>query len=117
MININTQIYPYRLDIRSGEPIELVIKITNLNSSSKLLGFDIILDSNLCLEKNSLKKSQRKRLGNIASKESKFFKFNIYPFQGITPGKYRIKLKVSEHFNDYNYIESFTEKFIEINAI
>jgi hypothetical protein len=117
MININTQIYPYRLDIKSGEPVELLVKITNLNSSVKLLGLDIILDKNLCLEKNSLKKSKSKRLGEFISKESKLLKFYIFPFQGIIPGKYKIKIKVTEHFNDYNYIESFTEKILEINAI
>jgi uncharacterized membrane protein len=117
MINIVTQMYPYRLDIKKGDPVELNIKITNLNDCTKLLSFDIVLEHDLCLEKSSLKKSQSKRLGEILAKESVSLKFNIYPFQGITPGKHKIKIKVTEHFNDYNYVESLTQKFLEINSI
>jgi uncharacterized membrane protein len=118
MIKIDSELFPYRLDIKSKEPVELTVKLTNYGIEEKLLSLDIILDTNLCLEKNNLKKSQHKRVGKLKPKESISYQFQIYPFQGAEPGKtYKIKLRVFEHYNDYKHVEDSSIKLIPINTI
>ncbi len=117
MINISTRIFPYRLDLKTKEPVELLIEITNVSTTSKLLSTELIVDPDLCLEKSGIKKSTYKRLGEIAPKQKVNFKYLIYPFQGAKPGTHMVKFKVKEHFNDYKYVENITEKRIEISTI
>jgi len=117
MINISTSIFPYRLDLKTKEPIELTIDVINMNVSSKLLSSDIILSPELCLEKTGIKKSEHKRLGEILPKQKITLKYYIHPFQGATTGRHLVKFKIKEHFNDYKYVENTTEKRIEIPVI
>lgn len=117
MINISTKVFPYRLDLKTKDPIELTIEVTNISTTAKLLSSEIILDPELCLEKASIKKSEYKRHGEILPNQKIIMIYEIHPFQGALQGKKTVKFKVKEHFNDYKYVENITEKRIEIPVI
>lgn len=117
MINISTRMFPYRLDLKTKDPIELTIEITNMSATAKILSSDIIFDPELCLEKSGIKKSEYKRHGEVLPNQKIVMTYDVHPFQGAKPGRKTIKFKVKEHFNDYKYIENITEKRIEIPVI
>lgn len=116
MINIVSSIYPYRLNIKEKEPIELIVKITNKGNETKLLSYDIALDPALSLDKSGLKKAAGQRMGEIKPDETKIFKFPIYAFQGIKPGNHDIMFAVNEHYLDYSQLSERTEKIIQVKS-
>lgn len=117
MINITTSLFPFRLNIKDKNPIELSIQIKNMSSSSKLISYDVILDKTISLDKSGLKKSESFRYGELKSNEVINNKLLIYPFQGIKPGENKVMICVTEHYLDYNTIREKTEKIISIRSI
>lgn len=116
MIGINTRTFPYRLDSKSKEPLELYIKLTN-SQIKKMLSIDLVLDENLSF--NSVKpiNTDYRRIGEFNPGQVKEIRYNIYPAVGVYPGTKKIKIRVGEHNNDYNVIDNKTETTISITVI
>lgn len=102
--------------MRSKEPVELTINIRNMAPVSKLLSVDVALDKTLCFDKNGLKKIETKRLEELAPNAIKTLKYELFPFQGIKPGYHTIKIKVNEHYQDYQHLTDMTEKVIRLRV-
>ncbi|MCK9292638.1 MAG: hypothetical protein WCY27_00375 [archaeon] len=117
MINITTSIFPYRLDTRLKDSLELSLKVKNADTDIKLISIDVILDPNIALEKSGVKKAVSLRVGDLGGGKSILKKFEIYPFQGIKPGTYNVLVRVNEHYVNYEQLKSKTEKLIPIKAI
>lgn len=116
MIGINTRIYPYRLNSKSKEPLELSIKLTNSNQK-RLLSIDLVIDEDISFNSVKPVNTDYKRIGEFFPGQVKELKYYIYPTPGIYPGTKRIKIRVGEHNNDYNVIDDKTETTITINVI
>ena len=116
MINITTSFFPYRLDIKSKEPVELSITIKNMSKKTELISYDVILENTLSFDKSGLKKSNSHRVGELKPDEKRTFKFDVYPFQGITPGNNRIKIIVNQHYQNYDHLTDKTEKITVLKS-
>ncbi len=116
MIGINTRTYPYRLDSKSKEPLELFIKLTN-GTTKKMLSIDLVLDEDLSFDRIKPINTDYKRLGEFEPNQNKEIKFFIYPAIGSNPGLKSIKIRIGEHSRDYNYVDNKTEQKININMI
>lgn len=116
MIGINTRTYPYRLDSKGKEPLELYIKLTN-SQIKRLLSIDLVLDEDLSF--NSIKpiNTDYKRIGEFSPGQAKEIRYYIYPTAAVYPGTKRIKIRVGEHNNDYNVIDNKTETTVTITVI
>jgi len=110
MISISTNIYPYRMSLRTKEPVELTFSVKNIGEKNALVSMEVVVDSSLCLNGSGSKKSDGARLGKLGPGESKDFRYMIYPFQGIRPGKHGYSVKVIEHAGDYSDKGQATEK-------
>ncbi len=117
MIKIFTKLYPYRLNLKSKEPVDLEIKLKNLSNSAKQISIELIPDSDLSFEKTGSKRNEYKRLGVIKSHESITLNYSVYPFTGIVPGKHFIKIIVGEHTADYNVVNDSYESIVLLNTV
>jgi len=116
MIGINTRTYPYRLDSKSKEPMELYVKLTN-GTVKKMLSIDLVLDDDLSFDKIKPINTDYKRLGEFTPNQSKEIRFFIYSAIGARPGLKTVKIRVGEHAKDYNYVDNKTEQRTNINMI
>jgi hypothetical protein len=116
MIGINTRTYPYRLDSKSKEPIELFIKLTN-SGIKRLLSIDLVLDEDLSFDKVKPINTDYKRLGDFGANQNKEIKYYIYSAIGSHPGLKSVKIRIGEHNKDYNYVDNKTEATVKINMI
>ena len=117
MIKIFTKLYPYRLNIKTKDPVDLEIKLKNLSSLAKQISVELIPSSDLCFDKNGSKREEYKRIGVIKAKDSITLNYTIYPFTGIVPGNHSIKIIVGEHTNDYNVVNDKYEALVLINTL
>lgn len=117
MIKIFTKLYPYRLNLKSKEPLDLEITLKNLSTSAKLISIELIPDSDLSFEKTGSKRDEYKRLGVIKANESITLNYNVYPFTGIVPGKHSIKIIVGEHTDNYNVVNESYESVVFVNTV
>ncbi len=117
MINIVTSLFPFRLNVKNKDPVELTLKIKNMGREEKLISYDIILDQKISLDKSGLKKSDSFRCGQLKPDQIITNKLLIFPFQGIKPGDQKILIRVNEHYIEYNSLKQKTEKIIVIKAI
>lgn len=116
MIGINTRTYPYRLDSKSKEPLELFIKLTN-SQIKRLLSIDLVIDEHLSFNAIKPINTDYKRIGEFAPGQVKEIRYNIYSAVGSYPGLKKVKIRVGEHNTDYNIIDNKTETTISINMI
>lgn len=116
MIGISTRVFPYRLECKSKEPIELFVTLTN-GTLRRQLSIDIALDDALSFDRVKPEHTAYKRLGEFGPSQSKELVFYIYPVVGAMPGSKQVQIRVGEHTKDYNIIEQETEKLVSINMI
>jgi hypothetical protein len=116
MIGINTRTYPYRLDSKSKEPLELFIKLTN-SPIKRMLSIDLVIDEDLSFSSIKPINTDYKRIGEFLPSQSKEIRYYIYPAVGAYPGTKKVKIRVGEHNNDYNVIDNKTETTVTITVI
>jgi len=116
MIKITNSLFPFRLNIKEKNPIELTLKIKNLGVEDKFISFDVVLEKTLSFDKSGLKKSISVRHGILKPDETIAERLDIFPFQGIKDGDHRVLVIVNEHYLDYNSLKQKTEKVIIIKS-
>jgi hypothetical protein len=89
MINITNSLFPFRLNIKEKNPIELTLKIKNMGVEDKFISFDVVLEKTLSFDKSGLNKSISVRHGTLRPDQIITEKLNIFPFQGIKSGDHR----------------------------
>jgi len=117
MINVTSTLFPFRLNTKLKEPIELTLKIKNMGNDVQFVSYDVILENSISLDKSGLKKAVSFRHGDLKPNETITEVLNIYPFQGIKPGDHRILIRVNEHYLNYDSLKQKTEKIIVVKSI
>jgi hypothetical protein len=117
MINITNSLFPFRLNIKEKNPIELTLKIKNMGVEDKFISYDVVLERTLSFDKSGLKKSVSIRHGTLKPDETISEKLEIFPFQGIKAGDHRVLVIVNEHYLDYTSLKQKTEKVIIIKSL
>ena len=104
-LNIKTSLFPYRLKLRTREPLELTFSVTNTGVKPKLISFVLQLPPQLGLDKSGLNRVARKRVAEkLMQGATRKFAYEIFPSKVVETGEYTAVLEVSEHFDNYNYV-------------
>ena len=104
-LNVKTSLFPYRLKLKSREPIELSFTIRNNGIKPKLISFILELPPQLGLDKGGMNRIIRKRLSEkISPGQTAKFAYHVFPSKVVETGEYTASLNVSEHFQDYDYV-------------
>ncbi|MFH1752452.1 MAG: hypothetical protein ABH821_05965 [archaeon] len=102
-LEIKTNLYPYRMVLSRKQPVELFVEVKNSGIEDKLVSMQLLLSQAFGLSKGGLNNSIEKQLGLMKPNESKSFYFDIHPKQIARIGEYPLRLKVKEHYQNYDY--------------
>jgi hypothetical protein len=104
-VQIETELYPLRLSLKTREPSTVNIKITNNGAAPALLSLELFLPRELGFDKSALNKGARTQLGLLKPKESKETSFKVYLNPPLAKeGVFTAELNVLEHYKDYKQI-------------
>jgi hypothetical protein len=114
---VKTSLFPYRMKLKTREPIELSFTITNNGLKPKLISFVLELPPQLGLDKAGVNRIVRKKLQDkVAPNQTEKFSYEIFPSKVVETGEYIASLNVSEHFKDFNYVLESKDEEITIKV-
>ena len=117
-VSIGYELFPLRFSLKVKEPSKLTIKATNAGLKSKLLTLELVLPEQLGLDKGSLNKGLRKRLGEVRPNETKVFETPVYLSPALaSEGLFNGQIEVLEHLNDYNEVVRSFKKPISFRIV
>lgn len=117
MVELKTQLNPFRIVLGQTKSIELTIQIKNDSEKARTISCDVLLGNNLGFEKNCLSNTKILRLGKMKPNEKIIKYFNIFPKPTINKNEQPIFISVMEHFEDkYDYILSKKSKQISLRV-
>ncbi|MDO8627217.1 MAG: hypothetical protein Q7K42_02020 [Candidatus Diapherotrites archaeon] len=103
-LEIKHKFFPYRLVASRGSPVELTLDIANNSEKDLMLSLQLELGRGLGLDKAGIKCRDYKQLGIIEKGKSLKFVYSVFATPSARKGEVQISLKLTEHFNNYNYV-------------
>jgi hypothetical protein len=110
MLSIKNVLMPFRLSLKSREPISLRVELTNKGSEPKLLSLALVVPTFLGIERTGIANKLEKRLGEIAPGKTNVYYYEIFPKTSTTIRDYPARLVIYEHYNTYEYISKEHKK-------
>jgi hypothetical protein len=105
MVELRTELNPFRMVFGKDKSVELMVKVTNDSDKARTISCEIVLSENLSFEKNGRGTSKILRLGKMKPNENNLQYFTIFPKPSITKTEQPIAISVAEHYEDnYEYI-------------
>ena len=105
-IAINSYFHPFRLSLKSREPVRLTVEIENKSQEAKMTSLSISLPrTELAFDKSGLSTEIVKRLPQFKPGERLVYYFDVHPKHLTTPGEHEVKLVVREHFQSFDLVE------------
>jgi hypothetical protein len=116
MVRVDTQLTPYRLDLNSRRPVELMVEIVNDSDRRQIVSYDIVLANTLGFDKQGLKNSITRKFDGMQPNEKSREYFEIWPKATARNGNHPILITVTEHYNSYKYILGKKKKRLELKV-
>ena len=108
---------PFRLSIKSKEPVELVLDIENLRDEEPLLTSIVIrIPKALGLDSMGLNQMREIRMGYLKPRENKRFHIEVYSTARTKTNIYPIIVTAFSHYRDYSHVLNSVKKRIELRA-
>jgi hypothetical protein len=114
MLEISTQLFPYRLKMETRQPIELKVTIKNNSREPALVSYDIATEKTLALDKGGYKSTENVKVGVIAPGASVSGRFEVFAKHLAKIGLHKIYIRATEHYNNYNLVKNEYRKEIEV---
>ena len=114
---VKTEIYPLRASLRKKDKWELIVELENEDAKEKMLSIQVDLPqvanfSTVGLSRNYLKQVENFKAGGKAQ-----FKMPIYISSYARTGEYSGKVKVIEHFLDFDHVERTYTKEVPFRIV
>jgi hypothetical protein len=117
MVELKTELNPFRLSFGKDKNVELMVKVGNDSDKTRTISCEIILSEHLAFEKNGRGTSKILRMGKMKPGENKINYFNIFPKISLTKREQPISIVAIEHFEDkYDYILGKKSKTIYLRV-
>ncbi len=114
MLEISTQLFPYRLKMKNRLPVELKVTIKNNSREPVLVSYDIATEKTLALDKGGYKSTENTKAGIIAPGASITGRFDVFAKHLAKIGPHKIYIRATEHYNNYSLVKSEYRKEIEV---
>ncbi|MFH1240708.1 MAG: hypothetical protein V1672_05885 [Candidatus Diapherotrites archaeon] len=114
-IYINTSLFPYRLSLSQDRKaaMDLTIELKNQGDSEKMVSMDLILPETFGADKTGMMRQFSKKLDSLKAGTSASIVIPLYLSGRARQGEYTASLKISEYFNNYNYLtKTYSKKLI-----
>ena len=105
MVDIKTELSPFRLRIGDKRGIEFTVEITNDADKPRTISCDLILGNQIAFDKQGRQNAITRRFGEMQPGERIREYLYIFPRMNIQPGEQPIVITAIEHFEKkYDYI-------------
>ena len=101
-----TRFTPFRMKLSNREPVQLLVEVVNNDSADKMLTLSILLSKTLSFDKGGYKVDAGERIEKLSPGESKRFYYELFPKPGIREGEIPVKVKLTEHYNSFDYVQN-----------
>jgi hypothetical protein len=105
MISVSTGFHPYRLKLSRREPIEFTVLLKNKSTEPKMITYEMVVSKDLSLDKSGLKYGDIKQIEKFLPGEEKKFSYNVYAKQFARIGEIPIKIKITENYKSFKFVE------------
>ncbi|HLC92681.1 MAG TPA: hypothetical protein VJH23_03160 [archaeon] len=114
---VKTEIFPLRASLKKKDSWELIVDLQNEDPKDKMISIQIDLPgvanfSTVGLSRNYLKQVESFRASSRAQ-----FKLPVYISSYARTGNHMGKIKVMEHFNDFDHVERSYAKEIPFRIV
>ncbi len=116
MVRVDTQLTPYRLDLNSRRPVELMVEVVNDSDRTQIISYDIVLANTLGFDKQGLKNSIVRKFDGMQPNEKSREYFEVWPKATARRGNHPILITITEHYNSYKYILGKKRKRLELKV-
>ena len=114
MIETRTSFTPFKMRIGRKEPVCLSVELVNTGREKEIVSFELNLGRQFSLERTGFKNSSTKRIPEFGAGESRKFYFDIWPKQMLRAGLQGIPVRVTEHYNNFNYVKRKYDKMLKL---
>ena len=114
---IKSSIFPLRISLKKKEPWELIIDIENEDPKVKKVLVEIYLPEVATFSTVGSSRTYEKKYDAFKANDKITIKMPIYLSNYANEGSHFGKIKVSEHFGDYGYVERSFSKDIPFRVV
>ncbi len=114
---VKTEIFPLRVSLRKKEPWELIVEITNSDSREKMVSVRIELPAEANFSTIGLNHAFEKNTESFRANATAQLKMPVYLSNYAKVGNHFGKIKVMEHFNDFDHVERTYTKEIPFRIV
>jgi len=113
MVDVKTELNPFRLKFGSDKNVELMVEVINDSDKARTISCEIRVSDRLAFDKQGRQRSISRQLGEMPPGERVREYLKVFPRIGIGKGSEPIVVKVMEHYeNKYDYLLSTKTKKI-----
>ena len=118
-IYINTSLFPYRLSLSQDRKaaMDLTIELKNQGDSEKMVSMDLILPDTFGVDKTGMMRQFSRKLDSLKAGTSASIVIPLYMSGHARKGDYKASLKISEYFNNYNYLTKTYSKELILRVV
>ncbi|HIH10545.1 MAG TPA: hypothetical protein HA254_07830 [Candidatus Diapherotrites archaeon] len=116
-MSIKTTVFPLRVSLKKKETWDLVVEVANEDAREKKVSVRIELPAEASFGTVGGNAVIEKRIDNYRALGTIQLKMPVYISNRANEGVFSGKVKVAEHFNDYDYIEKSYSKDIPLRIV
>ncbi|MFH1588745.1 MAG: hypothetical protein ABIA76_05400 [Candidatus Diapherotrites archaeon] len=113
MISVSTNFHPFRLKMSRREPVEFTVLLKNKSTEPKKVTYEMAVSKDISLDKSGLKYGDLKQLDVKPGEELKY-SYDVYAKQFARLGEVPIRIRITEHYNSFKYIEKEYTKEVQL---
>lgn len=114
MVQVRTNLYPYRLVLARKEPVQLTVDITNDLSETRGYSIEVNVPRSLGLERAGAKIQDYKLLGDFSPGQEKRLYYDIFHKATVDAQSYPIHVFVHEHEKGSREVIRTVSKIIDL---
>ena len=115
--NVSTALRPVRLNARKENCLELLVTIKNASDEPIMTSASVEIPKSLGFENLGITKIKEIRMGDIAPQKEKTVSFTLCASSQTAPGTYSVLLTVNHHYKDYQHVQNYARKTVEVRAV
>ncbi len=117
-ISIRTSVFPLRISLRKKEAWELIIELENEDSAEKMVSVEVELPMEATFGTVGIsRKKAEKRFERFGPGQKETLKLPVNPSRTAMDGNYFGKVKVCEHYNDFEHVQRSFAKEIPFRIV
>ncbi len=116
MIEVRTNFTPFKMKIRRKEPVVLSVELLNKGQEPEIVSLDLNLGQQFSFERSGFNTTVSEKLPKFMPGESKKFYYDIWPKQMLRLGEQPIAMRVTEHYQGFNYVKRKYDKALKLGV-